>query len=70
MYSYEFYRIRQEEILQEAEKQRLISQVNRKPSRRKISLAPTLVWLGSKLYRWGYILQERFGASAKSRVTN
>jgi hypothetical protein len=73
MHQYGNLKFRHEEFLQEAERYRLISQVKRQSSGRRISLAPTLFWWGSKLSKWGYVLQERFGDSGvvkKSRVTN
>ncbi len=73
MYQYENHKFRHEEFLQEAERYRLISQVKRQSSGRRISLAPTLFWWGSKLSKWGSVLQERFGDPGMvedSRVTN
>ena len=74
MHQYENLKFRHEEFLQEAERYRLISQVNRQSSGRRISLAPTLAWWGSKLCRWGgHVLQERFGDPGmveETRVAN
>jgi hypothetical protein len=73
MYHYQDSKLRQEEILREAERYRLISQFKRRPSGRNISLAATLAWWGSKLINWGHFLQERFGdqgLAEESRVTN
>ena len=70
-------KIRHEELLREAaaryrlislEKQGLVVVV-----RRKYSYSLALVWLGSRLCKWGNLLQERFGNSRMvipSRSTN
>ena len=71
MHQYENLKFRHEEFLQEAERYRLISQVKRQSSGRRISLAPTLAWWGNKLSKWGHVLEEKFGDSGaveKSRV--
>jgi hypothetical protein len=73
MHQYENLKFRHEAFLQEAERYRMISQFSRGSSRRRISLYPTLAWWGSKLSRWGHVLEERFsdqGMVEDSRVTN
>ena len=51
---------RQKELLREAAHYRLISQVQRRSARRKYSYGLALAWLGSRLCKWGSLLQERF----------
>ncbi len=51
---------RQEELLSEAERYRLISQAQQRSTRKKYSYALALVWLGIRLCKWGHRLQERF----------
>jgi hypothetical protein len=73
MYEYEIVKLRQKELLQEAEHYRLISQIKRGSSRQRNTLARALAWWGSILSRWGRILQERFGDSGmveNSHVAN
>ena len=73
MYEYELSKLRQKELLKEAEHYRIISQVKRGSSRQRKTLARGLAWWGSILSRWGRILQERFGDSGlveNSQVTN
>jgi hypothetical protein len=65
--------IRHEELLREAARDRLISQAKRGSVRRKYPYSLALVWLGSRLCKWGNLLQERFGNSRMvipSRSTN
>lgn len=54
-------KIKQEEFLREAARDRLISEARRGSVRRKYSYVKALVWLGSYLCKWGNLLQERFG---------
>jgi hypothetical protein len=61
VHQYEFQNLRQEELLAEAERYRLISLANQRSSNQRNFLATALAWWGSKLSRWGGVLQERFG---------
>ena len=54
-------KVRHEELLREAAHYRLISQAKRGSVKRKYSYGKALVWLGSRLCKWGSLLQERFG---------
>ena len=64
MFSNEYLvKIRHEELLKEAARYRLISQAKQGSIRCKYSYSPTLVWLGSRLCKWGNFLQERFDNS-------
>lgn len=53
-------KVHQEELLREAAHYRLISQVQLRSARRTYSYGLALAWLGSRLYKWGNLLQERF----------
>jgi len=58
-------RIRHEEILSQAENNRLVAQAKRRsPSRRPYS-GRALTWLGNRLIKWGEYLQLRFGDAKK-----
>ena len=53
-------KIHQEELLREAAHYRLIAQAQGRSARRKYSYGLALAWLGSRLCKWGNLLQERF----------
>jgi hypothetical protein len=56
----ELMRLRQEQLLKEAEDSRLIAQLTGRSSRRGSVYALAFAWLGIRLCRWGTLLQERF----------
>ncbi len=59
-------RLRQEELLQEAERYRLISLAQKNAPRGNQPYRRVLVWLGSKLSDWGSQMQARFGETRVS----
>lgn len=62
MYHLEYLmRDRQKEILREVARYRLLAQAQQGPPRRKHLYALVLNYLGTRLSKWGSILQERFG---------
>lgn len=54
-----------DELRKEATLYRLITSAQRHSVKKKYSYALALVWLGSRLCKWGHLLQERFGDSGK-----
>jgi hypothetical protein len=73
MYQYDILNLRQQELLAEAEKDRLISSARKGIPGRQKFLASALAWWGNKLSHWGQILQDRYGNSGlmeKTRLTN
>ncbi len=58
--SEEFMRVRQGELLAEAENNRLLVLAKRKPGTAISMSARLLVWFGGLLRRWGCRLEERF----------
>ena len=58
-------RIRQEEILSQAEYNRLVAQAKRRSPRRWSYSGRALTWLGNRLIKWGEHLQLRFGDAKK-----
>jgi len=58
-------RIRQEEILTQAENNRLVAQAKRRSPRRRSYSGRALTWLGNRLIKWGEYLQLRFGDAKK-----
>jgi len=54
-------RIRQKEILDEAERNRLANSIKPSHDRRRRSYARMLTWTGNKLLNWGVWLTTRFG---------
>lgn len=63
MDQYELFRIHQKELLEEAERYRIISITKQQSTPRGNYLAAGLSWWGGRLIRWGNVLQERFGDS-------
>ena len=60
-------RIRQDEILAEAERSRLINEAKRRPVKVFSFYARSLAWLGGILINFGSLLEKRFG---KENVIN
>lgn len=58
---------RQKELLNAADRYRLLSQVKQGPPRWRRLSALALIRLGTRLRTWGYVLQERFG-DAEMRI--
>ena len=58
-------RIRQEEILRETERNRLIAQAKRLSQRKWSYSGRALTWFGNRLIGWGEYLQLRFGDAKK-----
>lgn len=56
--------LRQEEILAEAERRRLISKAKLHPVRINSYSARSMAWLGSLMHIWGSRLEKRFGKDA------
>lgn len=56
----EFMRVRQKEILDEADRRRLISRVKYSPGRSKIQYAKVMTWIGGIFLNLGTSLTERF----------
>ena len=54
-------RIRHQELLAEAEKYRLISNLKTPQGRRKPIYPRAMTWIGSQMLTWGYWLTSRFG---------
>ena len=65
LYNEYLVQVRHEELLDEAERYRLISQAQRRSARKKYSYALALAWLGIRLCNWGNRLQERFGDAGR-----
>lgn len=68
----DYYNFRHKELLEEANRHRLISQYNQRSSKRKSIFTRTLIWWGSLLIKAGLFLQNRFGETVvveKTRVT-
>jgi hypothetical protein len=59
-----FMRMRQEELLAEAERARLIQKAKRRPVKAFPFYARSLAWLGSILCNLGSLLGKRFAAEA------
>jgi hypothetical protein len=57
-------RERQEELLGQAERYRLVRQVLAERGTRDRAWVRALAWLGQRLVSWGQRLQERYGAAA------
>lgn len=49
-----------DELRKEAANHRLVSLVRQHSVKKKYSYAMTLAWLGGRLCKWGYLLQQRF----------
>ena len=56
----ELMRLRQEQLLKDAENSRLIAQIRKCSPRRAPVYRLAFAWLGMRLCRWGNLLQERF----------
>lgn len=69
MNQYDFSKLHQKELLEEAERRRMISQLKRRSAVRPHYLAAGLNWWGGKLIRWGYIIQKRFGDPVRGEDT-
>jgi len=63
LFDEELMRLRQEQLLKDAENSRLIAQVRNRSPRRATVYALAFAWLGTRLCRWGTLLQERFEAA-------
>ena len=57
-------RERQQELLREAERYRLVRQALAERGTRDRAWVRVLAWLGRRLVAWGQRLQERYGAAA------
>jgi hypothetical protein len=60
-------RIYQDEMLAEAERNRLISKAKRSPVSVNSYHARSLTWLGNLMCSWGSLLEERFGDQTASQ---
>jgi hypothetical protein len=58
------YRERHKDLLREAERNRLIRQVQAGRESRDRFHCRALIWLGRQLVAWGWRLQERYSAAA------
>ncbi len=58
-------RVRQEEILSQAERNRIVAQFKRRSPSRQSYSGRTLTGLGNRLIGWGEYLQLRFGDAKK-----
>ena len=59
-------KIRQEELLAEADRNRLLAAAKHKPDHSLSLGARFLTWLGGQLRRWGSRLEDRFAAESAS----
>ena len=56
-----FVRMRNEELLAEAERRRLIKEFRQRPPWFNTNFARSLTWLENLMCRWGSLLARRFG---------
>jgi len=67
--SEDLMRVRQTELLAEAQRYRLLALAKHKPVAAFSTSARLFVWLGGRLRRWGSWLEDRFAAEVRSNQT-